>query len=74
MFKEGMQDQQNKLDEGLIGLVTVKKRVKEVIFLLVLDKMRCKLVFKTPISFTAPKTKDMVKQIMGRVLDGYPAH
>ena len=47
MFKEGVQDQLNKLDEDLVGLVAVKKRIKEVAALLVYDKLRRKLRFET---------------------------
>ena len=43
MFKEGVQDQLDKLDHDLVGLVPVKQRVKEIAALLVLDKMRRKV-------------------------------
>jgi hypothetical protein len=62
MFKEGVQDQLDKLDAELVGLIPVKKRVKEIAALLVLDKMRRKLGFETAVpslhmSFTgAPGT------------------
>ena len=62
MFKEGVQDQLDKLDNDLVGLIPVKKRVKEIAALLVLDKMRRKLGFETAVpslhmSFTgAPGT------------------
>ena len=62
MFKEGVQDQLDKLDRDLVGLIPVKKRVKEIAALLVLDKMRRKLGFETAVpslhmSFTgAPGT------------------
>ena len=36
MFKEGVQDQLDQLDRDLVGLVPVKKRVKEIAALLVL--------------------------------------
>ena len=49
MFKEGVQAQLDKLDEELVGLVPVKKRVKEIAALLVLDKMRRKLGFETSV-------------------------
>lgn len=39
MFKEGVQDQLDKLDNDLVGLIPVKQRVKEIAALLVLDKM-----------------------------------
>jgi len=62
MFKEGVNDQLTKLDHDLVGLIPVKKRVKEIAALLVLDKMRRKLGFETGVpslhmSFTgAPGT------------------
>ena len=72
MFKEGVRDQINKLNTDLTGLIAVKKRVKEITTILVLDKVRYKLKFKISISFTALKIKEMVKKTMDRMHDGHP--
>lgn len=40
MFKEGVRDILDKLDSDLVGLIPVKRRVREIAALLVLDKVR----------------------------------
>lgn len=43
MYKEGVRDILDKLDYDLVGLIPVKRRVREIAALLVLDKVNQQL-------------------------------
>jgi ATP-dependent Lon protease len=49
MYKGGITEILEQLDHDLVGLKPVKKRVREIAALLVLDKMRRKLGFETSV-------------------------
>jgi ATP-dependent Lon protease len=49
MYKGGITEILEQLDYDLVGLKPVKKRVREIAALLVLDKMRRKLGFETSV-------------------------
>jgi ATP-dependent Lon protease len=49
MYKGGVTEILEQLDHDLVGLMPVKKRVREIAALLVLDKMRRKLGFETAV-------------------------
>jgi hypothetical protein len=49
MYKGGVSEILEQLDHDLVGLKPVKKRVREIAALLVLDKMRRKLGFETAV-------------------------
>jgi SpoVK/Ycf46/Vps4 family AAA+-type ATPase len=49
MYKEGVADVLDSLDRDLIGLLPVKRRVREIAALLVIDKLRAKIGLDTSV-------------------------
>lgn len=53
MFKEGVRDILEKLDNDLVGLIPVKRRVREIAALLVLDKVKDRPSFQRSLAKTS---------------------